>query len=436
MSTDRRWTYALQRGASEAWVAIEGDVVRSSQPDRKPDPRACSLVECFEQGAFFDARDERVRAELVAEISRRIDPASLARPIDRDRLAYARAFDGGRVAKERFAYVLLRDDGSVREAFSWLVDASGVCVRRLDGEPDEAHVLADECFVSGPPTHSAPAWHRAALRAKLASAQKGERALGLDRAAPLVRYAAIERRDWSWDQRSDGESFAGTFSGFVMVGYQYGHDYGTSSLVPENVLRPSWRTRISLHVPSHVLEAIRHALEAAGVESLAAPEPTPEACVAAYRAMAPRIKTSALWARSEELEFDGFGAVATERQWQQSAAMGLFASLCPEKVTSAEREIPSAERLYEFASDAIWLSTDGAAIVRASHCFGAWSGGIDEWWHVAPSPRARVAFAIGTDYTQNALKVVLGADDDAEFAALRAHVVAYFTVMGLAERAR
>lgn len=427
------------RGASEAWVAIEGGVVRSSQPDRKPDPRACSLVECFEQGAFFDARDERVRAELVADIARRIEPAQLAHAIDRDRLAFARAFDGGRVTKERFAYVLLRDDGSVREAFGWLVDASGVCVRRLDGEPDAAHVLADECFVSGPPTHSAPAWHRAALRAKLASAQQGAHALALDRASPLVRYNAIERRDWSWEQRSDGESFAGTTTGYVMVGYQYGHDYGTSSLVPENVLRPSWRTRISLHVPSHVLEAIRATLVAAGVESIATNEPyapSPEACVAAYRAMAPRMNHSASWARSETIEFDGFGAVATERQWQQSAAMGLFASLCPEKVTSAEHAIPSAERLYGFASDAIWLSTDGAAIVRASHCFGAWSGGIDEWWHVAPSSRARVAFAIGTDYTQNALKVVLGADDDAEFAALRAHVAAYFTVMGLAERAR
>lgn len=431
--TQRRWSYTTGSGASaaEAWVCLDGDAVTSSLSTRKPDPQRRSLLECFEQGAYFDAFDPTARAELVAELASRIDPSALRAPIDRDRAAYLRALDPARLRPERFAYVLLREDHSVRESFAWLVDRDGVRVFRdgLDGDP--AHVLADECFVAGPPTHSAPAWHREQLRAKLYAAQRPERALSLERAAPLVRYRAIERRDWSWDAREDGESFAGTFPGFVLTGYQYGHDYGTGSLVPEHVLRAPWATRISLHQPSSVLAEIRAVLAAAGLEDRAPSPASPAERAHAYQQLAPRMDRAAKWLFADTLELIGIARVQSEAQWQGGVAAGLFASLCPERPLSEVQPIERAQRMYGFGTDAIWLSTEGAAIVRASHCFGAWAGGVDEWWHIAPSSRARVAFGLATDYGRDSLQLVLGADTDHELAALRAHCLAYFALMGL-----
>jgi hypothetical protein len=79
----------------------------------------------------------------------------------------------------------------------------------------------------------------------------------------------------------------------------------------------------------------------------------------------------------------------------------------------------------------LWLSTEGAAMLRAEHCFGTWAGGIDDRWHIMPSPDRRVVFAIGTDYSQSDFTVMLGADTGEALASLRAHCEAYFRALGL-----
>lgn len=390
------------------------------------------MHEVFEQAAMFDASDPRVRLELLQAIAQRLDPTQLTHAIDRARLAYLRAYDPARVQAERFAYVRLRKDHSVEEAYGWRIDPLGVFITKHTSSPYEPpeHELLDQCFVAGPPTPFAPAWHRNELRARAVNAQTPERALAAGTAFQPVNYQAIARKDWSWDQTSDGESFAGVGPGFVLVGYQYQHDYGTGTLVPERVLAAPWATRISLPMPAHVLGEIRAELTAAGQEPPMRLDASTDECHAAYAKLAPRVSHETRRARSESIRLRGFEKVASERQWQQSAALGLFASLAPERRLSVECMIRDA-RLYGFGEDSIFLSTDGAAVIKASHCFGAWAGGVDEWWHVVPSEDRRAVFNVGTDYSQNELLLELDADTEEAFASLKAHCVAYFSMLGL-----
>lgn len=322
--------------------------------------------------------------------------------------------------------------------YEWRIDARGLRTSGGYGGEHEQH-FADELFLAGPPTPHAPAWHRAHLRALLCAAQKPEGALAIDEGFRSICYRAIARREWSWDRNDQGESFASLAPGAVTLGYQYGHDYGTTTFVPERALSEPWSTRISLGWPESVREQAREALRSAGEERPLLDASVSE-CAEVYTSLGPKLHWDARWARGVALDFEGFEAVRHERQWRESAAFGLFASLCPDKPRSRPCDSSRAgvRSLYGRAADELWLSTDGAAILRAEHCFGTWAGGIDERWHIAPSPDRRVVFAIGTDYSQSDFTALLGADTDKALRSLRAHCEAYFRAMGLgacAERA-
>jgi hypothetical protein len=153
-------------------------------------------------------------------------------------------------------------------------------------------------------------------------------------------------------------------------------------------------------------------------------------CREAYRALAQRASKNARRAHSETVTLHGFDAVAAERQWRASAALGLFASLRPDLALSHECAITDG-RIYDFGQDSIRIAADGAAVIQAQHCFGTWSGGVDDWWHIVPSPEQRAAFNVGTDYSQSRVELVLDADTEHAFAALRAHCLAYFAMLGL-----
>ncbi|MFO0563669.1 MAG: hypothetical protein U0269_36930 [Polyangiales bacterium] len=424
----RRWEYTRRIGRSTHAhsVLLDGDTVTSDHPERRPNPRTASIREVFEQSAFFETSDPRVRLELLREIASSLEPSQLAHTVDRARLAYLRAFDPSRVSVERFAYVRLRKDHSVEDAFAWKLDPLGLFVSRASREDEPEHELFDQAFVAGPPTPHAPAWHRFELRARVASAASSE----VGPAFRPIRYRAIPRRDWSWDKNSDGESFAGTSPDYVLVGYQYQHDYGTGTYVPERIMAAPWATRISLHMPADVLREIRASIESAGFEEPPLHVASTDECRAAYAAIAQRASTKTQRAHRETISLHGLDAVSSERQWQGSAALGLFASLCPDRALSHECVIPDA-RLYEFGQDSIRISTDGAALIKAQQCFGTWAGGVDDWWHVLPSDDRRAAFNIGTDYSQSTIELVLDADTPDALAALRAHCLAYFALLGL-----
>jgi hypothetical protein len=424
----RRWEYTRRIGSTTYphSVLLDGDTVTSDHPERRPNPRTVSVREVFEQSAFFETSEPRVRLELLQEIASSLDPSQLAHPVDRARLAYLRAFDPSRVRVERFAYVRLRKDHSVEDAFAWKLDPLGLFVTRASREDEPEHELFDQCFVAGPPTPHAPAWHRFELRARVASAAISD----VEAVFSPVKYKSIPRRDWSWDQNSDGESFAATGPGFVLVGYQYQHDYGTSTYVPERVLAAPWATRISLHMPSNVLGEIRSTIESAGIEAPPLHLASTDECRAAYAALAQRASRHTRRAHSESIELRGFEAVATEQQWQGGAALGLFASLQPDRALSHECVIRDG-RLYEFGQDSIRIAADGAALIKAQHRSETWAGGVDDWWHVVASDDRRAAFNIATDYSQSTVQLVLDADSADAFAALRAHCLAYFAMLGL-----
>jgi hypothetical protein len=438
----RRWSYPHLVGSTQYQhtVALDGETVTSDHPERLPNPRVTKVREVFEQSAFFEARDPEVRFELLAAIAALLSPEDLARPIDRQRLAYLRAYDPKRVKRERFAYVLLRNDRSVERACDWLVDPHGIFTTSAYGGELE-HYLPDEVFLAGPPTIAAPAWHREQLRARLYSAQTPPGALAKSEGFRSVCYRKTPRRDWTWGGNNDGESYAMTAPGCVTVGYQYRHDMGSTSYVPERVLCEPWSTRISLGWPDAVGEAARAALLEAGEEQPLLLDASVSECAEWFATNGRRVGWDEPWPHAVTLEFAGFERVFAEKQWQGSAAMGLFSSLSPDKRLSlpCDHERAGAQRLYGFGTDELWLSTDGAAVLRAADCFGTWAGGVEERWHIVPSADRRVVFAVATDYSQNAFTVVLGADTADALAALRAHCEAYFAALGLGacvERAR
>ncbi len=196
-----------------------------------------------------------------------------------------------------------------------------------------------------------------------------------------------------------------------------------------------WATRISLGWPKHVGEQARAALIEAGEEPSLVLDASVSECAEAYAKLGPKLDWHAPWPHAIGLDFKGYEAVAREQQWQESAAFGLFASLCPDKRLShpCSSDRANVRSLYNRSSDDLWLSTDGAAVLRAHYCFGAWAGGIDERWHVMPSPDRRAIFSIGTDYSQSDFFVVLGAETAEALSELRAHCEAYFCALGLGE---
>jgi hypothetical protein len=428
----QQWSYVHTIGRTECphSITLEHDTVTSDRADRRPNPRVTHAREVFEQSARFETSDPTVRFELLAAIAARLSEGDLSRPFDRRRLAYWKAHDRTRLAPERFAYVTMRDDRTVERAYDWRIDARGLLTTSAHGDAEQH--LADELFLAGPPTPYAPAWHRARLRALLLAAQKPEVALSIDEGFRSICYRSTPRRDWRWDRSDKGESFASIEPGAVTLGYQSEHDYGTTTYVPERVLSEPWSTRISLGWPEAVREQARAALIGAGEEALHLVASVSE-CAEAYATLGPKLRWDARWANELALDFEGFAAVQTERQWRESAAFGLFASLCPDKPLSrpCDSSRANARTLYHRSADDLWLSTEGAAMLRAEHCFGTWAGGIDDRWHIMPSPDRRVVFAIGTDYSQSDFTVMLGADTGEALASLRAHCEAYFRALGL-----
>jgi hypothetical protein len=253
-------------------------------------------------------------------------------------------------------------------------------------------------------------------------------------------YDAVTPGEYRWDARDDGESFASVSSGEVLVGYQYGHDYGYSSFSCERVLAEDFWTRVSLHVAPDVLAQIREALsrtvraDFAALPGCAAVELTPEQRALAYDALCERITSlDAAGARRSARTLSGFEPLRDERQWSASAALGLFASLAPSRPLPAfglPCTNPSHGSLYRFSQDTLWPSTDGAGVLCAHACLSN-AGGVDARWHVIPSRERMVSFSIGQDYTQSELRVSVVAESEPAVAALLAHATAYFEAMGL-----
>jgi hypothetical protein len=291
----------------------------AAQPSRRFDSRGVRAIRVVRSdrphGALRIARGDR-------------GAAVRARPLATARSTAARVLESARPEPPRArapAYVRLRDDHTVERVYEWRIDARGLRTSGGYGGEHEQH-FADELFLAGPPTPHAPAWHRAHLRALLCAAQKPEGALAIDEGFRSICYRAIARREWSWDRNDQGESFASLAPGAVTLGYQYGHDYGTTTFVPERALSEPWSTRISLGWPESVREQAREALRSAGEERPLLDASVSE-CAEVYTSLGPKLHWDARWARGVALDFEGFEAVRHERQWRESAAFGLFAAL-------------------------------------------------------------------------------------------------------------
>ncbi len=80
----QRWSYARSVGRTQYQhtVTLDGDTVTSDHPDRLPNPRVTDIRVVFEQGAFFEASDPKVRFELMAAIAERLSASDFTRALD------------------------------------------------------------------------------------------------------------------------------------------------------------------------------------------------------------------------------------------------------------------------------------------------------------------------------------------------------------------
>ncbi len=413
-------------------------------PERGPTVQREPLARAFEMGARLLVSDPGVRVEVLRALAERLSPDSLSTPLDRKRLAFWNGYRAPAPSLvERFAYVRARDDGEVRQACSWRLDRDGVHFRER-ADADDSFDTADFCFLAGPPTCWAPAWHRAQLRARLLERLSPDARTAAGPGFAVLDYDAVTAGEYRWDAREDGESFGSVSAGEVLSGYQYGHDYGYSSFSCERVLAEDFWTRVSVHIAPDALAHIREALsrtvraDFAALPECASVELTPEQRAGVYDALCERItalSTDGPLRRMRSLS--GFEPLRDELQWSASAALGLFASLAPSRPLAAfglPVSSPTRGAFYHFSQDALWPSTDGAGVLRAHACLSN-AGGVEARWHVMPSRERLVSFAIAQDYTQTELEVSVAAESEPAVTALLAHATAYFEAMGLRAQA-
>jgi hypothetical protein len=424
----RTWTpgtSSLGR-STRTTIVYDGEHV-TCEPSTGPAKRAPAAT-VFTQGAYFETDDPRTRLELLRAIAADLDPARMAHPIDGPRRAFLRAFDPGRVAVERIAYVRQPAGYEHPHGFVWRIGPDGISVTR-GGPPevtwDETHELS---YVAGPPTPHAPAWHRRALRTALADALDSAAVEGVLPGFDLVRYDKIPPQDLTYDPRHHGESFAVLRPGSLLVGYQYAQDYGTDTFVPERVLSEPWSTRNHLGLPAPILAKVRAALRDAGHETDPAPLSDAARDEALRAALAAQVGPRGPCAA--EITLTGFDAVAHERQWTERAALGLFASLAPERALHAPVPVPSSGP-SDTAPPALYASLEGAFVQREIARVGGTPDVHGVRWQVAPTPTLRASFVLPPRGAGGTVRLEVHAEDPAALGALRAHCLAYLRALGL-----
>lgn len=218
-------------------VTIEGDVVVVSDPDCRPSERRMSRAEAFAgSGRMLFVRDPDRLIELLRDLAARL-PALPGR--DGVRQRYWRRWTP--VPARRFAW-----------GDAWLDVEGGIArVPPRAGELVPWQPL-DDLLVHGPIQPCIPPDVRAALIAHLGADPAD--------AFPAMDHE-IARRDWTWNQRDDGEEGATLSGATVTTGYQFGHDMGWGDHAVERVYTRA--PEIFLSAPAPMIEEIHAALATA-----------------------------------------------------------------------------------------------------------------------------------------------------------------------------
>lgn len=425
----RSYVHKYGGRTSEHTVTVSDARVTVAKPENAPSVYEHSLAAAFERPYALFVRDRQAAFDVIQNVASRLRPEDLRHEVNRRRLAYWRAYRSDALAAERLAYVHRRPDGSVEHGISWRIDGLGLFWKRSSDEPEL--VLPDEVFVLGPPTLASPAWHRERLREAFHRALSVGADVTIEQSFPRLDHAACPQKSWSWNHTADGEEFATIGPGYVLAGSQFRYDIGHDPYSPERVLTDRQGRVNASRIPDAVYAEIVAILGATRLSAAATATVSEDTHARACAEALARLPKHVPWAHEDELTFAGFGATRGEPQWEGSAALGLLASLAPERplpVFVPQHSASERRGLYDFGTDELWLASHDAGVLSAMVCHSN-AGGIDRVWHVFPAGDRRVVFSIGTDYTQEALTVRVSAETPDALAALRAHVEAYFAAL-------
>jgi|GEM_PF-3874985 len=225
-----------------------------------PETRSFSLA-----AAFADARMLFIdRPEILAEVLRALSALLVDHALDtrgRQRRAFWQAF--GATPSLHLAWTYPRSTAQPAEPVT--LDVSGVSALCTAPPPDSSAERVwqsiDDLFFYGPLEPGIPAAVRRELVATILSALAPHSGLDASHAFPEIDHALIAPASWSWNVKDDGESGASIGGPSVIVGYQYGHDYGWGAYSVERVLTDA--PELSFDAPAETWAAIVEALRLA-----------------------------------------------------------------------------------------------------------------------------------------------------------------------------
>jgi hypothetical protein len=251
MSNEWRW--------ATKQIRIEGETLIATDSRSQPDSRTFSLTGAFDEARLLFIERPEILAEVMRALAARLDETQLEE----------------RTRRRRAFWLALAPDGCAPLSLSWsyasstertvTLDLNGVVALCTAPPPDSYservwHSI-DDLFFHGPMEPGIPPAARAQVIASILAALGPGSGLDASHAFPEIDHARIAPASWTWDKTDEGESGANAGGPAVIVGYQYGHDYGWSAYSAERVLTGA--PEIYLHAPADITAAIVESIRAA-----------------------------------------------------------------------------------------------------------------------------------------------------------------------------
>ncbi len=252
-----KWT---ARSTKQIRIDLETRTLFASNSGSLPETSSFTLA-----AAFADARMLFIeRPETLAEVLRTLAALLSDDELDvrgQKRRAFWLAFATSSPLHLHWTYP--RTTAQLAEPVTLDVsEVSALCTAPPpDSYTERAWQSLDDLFFYGPLEPGIPAAVRAELISVILSALSPASGLDASHAFPEVDHALIAPASWTWDVRDDGESGASISGPSVVVGYQYGHDYGWGAYSVERVLTSA--PELAFIAPAETRAALVDAIHAA-----------------------------------------------------------------------------------------------------------------------------------------------------------------------------
>ncbi len=213
-----------------------------------------SLSEAFLGGFWRLSAPPAVAFAGHRALAELIDPGGLPSPLARDRVRFVRRYDPARAAPQDLSWVRQEKDKP-----DLLIDLALVPEGLWGASPAHSFnlrtfLMPDEAFFLGPIEYGMPLARRLLLLDSLRSALAPGDLFETGDGFPLLDHERIERRDWTWNQQSNGSEDAVVVGPCCSVGYQFAQDYGYGEWSVERGATDI--TRVAMTAPAEIQAAI------------------------------------------------------------------------------------------------------------------------------------------------------------------------------------